>query len=69
MALLRRSITIRYRVDGVLSLTFLGAEYISLGKYSVFEGSGDRSGYVRAGIAIEVEKLSGLKSWSRLLSC
>lgn len=35
---------IRYRVDGVLSLTFLGAEYIPLGKYSVFEGSGDRSG-------------------------
>lgn len=26
-------------MDGVLSLTFLGAEYISLGKYSVFEGS------------------------------
>lgn len=42
---LQRSITIRYRVDGVLSLAFLGAEYISLGKYSVFEGSGDRSGY------------------------
>ena len=29
-------------MDGVLSLTFRGVEYISLGKYSVFEGSGDR---------------------------
>lgn len=56
-------------MGGVLSLTFRGAEYISLGKYSVFEGSGDRSGYVGAGIAIEAEPLSGLKSWSRLLSC
>ena len=55
MALLRRSITIRYRVDGVLSLTFLGAEYIFLGKYSVFEGSGDRSGIaVRAVIVVKV---------------
>lgn len=44
LALLRRSIAIRYRVDGVLSLTFRGAEYISLGKYSVLERSGDRSG-------------------------
>lgn len=60
MELLQRSITIRYRADGVLSLTFQGAEYISLGKYSVFEGSGDRSGYVGAGIAIEAEPLSGL---------
>lgn len=46
---------IRYRVDGVLSLTFLGAEYISLGKYSVLERSGDRSGVaVRAVIVVKV---------------
>lgn len=38
-------------MDGVLSLTFLGAEYISLGKYSVFEGSGVT---VRAEIVVKV---------------